>query len=160
MEARKKIRLFFLTRSLGYGGSERQVVSLAKWLDKNRYEVTVCLFYDHGELRQDLLGQKGVAVVTLNKTGRWDVLGFAFRLARLFARQKPEVVYTMLPTPNIIGLACAGIASKAKVVCVGGASLPQGITQRRPVTGHCLFFGSGIIWILRPGDCEFQRRQG
>jgi len=107
-----KIRLFFLARSLDSGGTERQLVALAKSLDKDRFDVTVCLFYDHGELRQDLMGQKGITLVSINKKGRWDMAGFLARLTLLIKKSKPHLVYTMLPylasmvKQNLVPLTC------------------------------------------------------
>lgn len=111
-----KKKIFFLARSLESGGTERQLVTLAKGLDKNRLEVTVCLFYDQGELRKDLAGDKGVRLVSLDKKNRWDVAGFLARLALFLRKEKPHVIYAMLPVPNIISLVCAKAGSGAKIV--------------------------------------------
>ncbi len=118
-----------MARSLESGGTERQLVALAKSLDKDRFDVTVCLFYDQGELRKDLKGQKGIRLVSMDKKGRWDMLPFLVRLTLLLKREKPHAIYSMLPVPNIIGLTCARLGSKAKIVWGIRASrreLPKG----------------------------------
>lgn len=116
MKTQNKIRLFFLARSLDAGGTERQLVALAKSLDKNIFDVTICLFYGQGQLINDLSGHDDVRLVSLDKKSRWDVFGFGARLTQLLVKQRPHVVYTMGPVPNIIGLACARACSRAKVV--------------------------------------------
>jgi len=45
MNASFPIKLAFLVRSLDYGGAQRQLVTLAKALDKDHFDVTVLCFY-------------------------------------------------------------------------------------------------------------------
>ena len=96
------IKLVFLARSLDYGGAQRQLISLAKALDKKRFHVTVLTFY-HGPLAQELNGH-GVQVISLDKKGRWDIFGFLLRLVRLLRLARPDVVHAYLDIPHLLSL--------------------------------------------------------
>jgi glycosyltransferase involved in cell wall biosynthesis len=91
----------FLVRSLNYGGVERQLVVLAKGMDRNRFEPVVLCFYGGGPL-QDELFQAGIRVISLGKHSRWDVLGFLWRLVRQLGQLKPDVLHGYLPVPNFL----------------------------------------------------------
>jgi glycosyltransferase involved in cell wall biosynthesis len=96
------LRVFFLIRSLSTGGAERQLVLLASGLQKRGIEVTVVTFYPGGAMAEDL-AQTGVRVYDLEKRGRWDLIGFVTRLARVIRRARPSILYCFLPTANILG---------------------------------------------------------
>ena len=96
------IKLTFLVRSLDYGGAQRQLISLAKALDKSRFSVCVMPFYS-GPLEQEL-ADTGVQVIPLNKQGRWDILGFLWRLVSQVRRDRPEVLHGYLDIPNLLAL--------------------------------------------------------
>ena len=95
------MRVVFLVRSLNYGGAERQLLLLAKGLDKNRFEPVVLCFYGGGPLQTELL-QAGIRVISLNKRNRWDVAGFLWRLAHKVIELKPDVLHGYLPVPNFL----------------------------------------------------------
>jgi len=93
------VSLVFLIRSLNYGGTERQVVALARRLHGKGESVAVVTFYPGGFFRKDLEAI-GIAVYTLEKRSRWDVFSF-FRLIRLMRRLQPAIVHSYLGVPNI-----------------------------------------------------------
>jgi len=95
-----KIRVLFLTRTLGIGGRERQLVTLAKGLDKTLFDVTVVTFYDGGEFRDILKREPGVQVLSLGKKGRWDLTAFALRLPALMQRIRPHIIHGYGMTAN------------------------------------------------------------
>ena len=95
------MRVVFLVRSLDYGGAERQLLLLAKGMDKSRFEPVVLCFYDGGPLQTELL-QAGIRVISLNKRNRWDVAGFLWRLAHKVIELKPDVLHGYLPVPNFL----------------------------------------------------------
>jgi glycosyltransferase involved in cell wall biosynthesis len=95
------MRITFLIRSLDYGGAQRQLVALAKGLHGNGHNVTVAVFYAGGPLEKDLR-DAGVEMLSLEKHGRWDMLGFARRLIQLIRRQRPDVLHSYLGIPNIL----------------------------------------------------------
>jgi glycosyltransferase involved in cell wall biosynthesis len=99
----KPIRLTFLVRALDYGGAQRQLVLLAKALDKQRFDVTVIAFYSGQPLEQELVAS-GVRFIGLNKRGRWDLLGFLRRLVQQTKAARPDVLMGYLDIPNLLAL--------------------------------------------------------
>jgi glycosyltransferase involved in cell wall biosynthesis len=95
------MKVIFLTRGLNYGGAETQLVALAKGLHQLGHSVQVVVFYSDGPLEKSLL-ESGVSVQSLGKRGRWDVLGFLFRLIQAIRKQKPDVLHGYLVVPNIL----------------------------------------------------------
>ena len=74
----RRTRLVFLAKNLAIGGAERQLVTLAKGLDRSIFEVTVLCLYGGGELTRELTNA-GVSVISLDKSGRWDLARFSRR---------------------------------------------------------------------------------
>ena len=111
----RPVRLLFLTRSLSYGGSERQLIALAKGLRKRGASVAVATFYSGGSLRREL-ESTGVSVESLGKRARWDVLGFFWRLLRLVHRIQPTILHGYLATANILTVLLKLFYPSAKIV--------------------------------------------
>jgi glycosyltransferase involved in cell wall biosynthesis len=108
-------RLLMLVRSLDRGGAERQVVLLASGLPGLGWEPTVAVMYAGGALGGEL-AEAGVPLLDLRKKGRWDVAGFAFRLARAARQLRPDVVYGILPAQNLLALALRAVCPRVRVV--------------------------------------------
>ena len=111
----RPVRLLFLTRSLSYGGSERQLIALAKGLRKRGASVAVATFYSGGSLRREL-ESTGVSVESLGKRARWDVLGFFWRLLQLVRRIQPTILHGYLATANILTVLLKLFYPSAKIV--------------------------------------------
>jgi glycosyltransferase involved in cell wall biosynthesis len=104
----------FLERSLGRGGAQRQLVALALGLARRGHVVTVALFYDEGPLTRDLF-ESGVQVQILGKKGRWDIVSFIRRVLRLLEVNRPDVLCTFLPVPNLIAACCKVVRPALRV---------------------------------------------
>ena len=107
------MKITFLIRALNLGGAQSQMVLLAQELRKRGHEVSVIAFYD-GVHKPALLAS-GVTVHTL-KRGRWDVLGFLWRLVKLVRNQSPDVLYGYLATCNLLTSFLRLFTPKAKSV--------------------------------------------
>jgi len=110
-----KVRLLFVIRSLDHGGAQRQLITLAKGLDKNRFSVSVMTFYDGGALRSEIEGVDGIQVLSLQKRGRWDWLRCLRNFDRAIRELKPQIVHGYLGTANELGLV-ARVRTGARVV--------------------------------------------
>ncbi len=97
------MRIMLLCRSLDIGGTQRQIVELARGLQNRGHRVTVVTFYDGGALRP-LLDSAKVPSISLGKSGRWDLLRFLWRFRRVVRHVRPEVVYSFLAVPNLMAL--------------------------------------------------------
>lgn len=104
-----------LCRSLGIGGTERQVVVLAKGLRQRGHHVGVLVFYGRGELECEL-HEHHVPVFDMQKAGRWDTVPFLLRCARAVREFRPTVLYGFLPTPNLLGLLLKPIVPGVPIV--------------------------------------------
>lgn len=100
------MKICFVIRSLNQGGAERQVSQLAVDLKRRGNSVRVVTFYPGGRFEEDLVNN-GVPVTSMNKRGRWHLIGFAFALSVELRRDRPDVVYSFLTTANILVAALA-----------------------------------------------------
>ncbi len=87
------MNILFLTRSLEYGGAERQLTELACGLRQRGHEVSVAVFYPGGGLERELSARQ-VPVISLGKQGRWDIVRFLLRLNRVVREQRPDVIHS------------------------------------------------------------------
>ena len=153
------IRLFFLIRSLDYGGAQRQLIELVKGLDKQRFEVTVCTFYDGGELAAEVEALPGVRFVSLSKRGRWHVVGFLARLRAAVRVARPHLVHGYMSIANECALLMAHW-SGAK--CVWGMRASnhelRGVAQRAFEAGALLSrFADAIILNSEAGRTHYTK---
>ena len=93
------MKILILISSLHIGGAERHAIVAAKGLQAKGHSVSLVVLYPGGELESQL---DSVPLISLNKRGRWDVVGVMLRLAKLIKQTKTEVIYSFLGTSNII----------------------------------------------------------
>lgn len=60
------------------------------------------MYYSGGELAQHL--DIAIPLLSLDKRGRRDALGFFLRLYRLIRRSEPDVIYSFLASSNVVGV--------------------------------------------------------
>ena len=111
-----KTNIFFLIRSLNIGGTERQLIELVKGLDSNHFDITVGLFYNEGALIEEIKSMPWIHVVSLNKSGRWDIIRFVLRFIKLLKSLQPDILYSFLPDANIAGLIAGRLSGVKRVV--------------------------------------------
>ena len=111
-----KTNIFFLIRSLNIGGTERQLIELVKGLDSNHFDITVGLFYNEGTLIEEIKSMPWIHVVSLNKSGRWDIIRFVLRFIKLLKSLQPDILYSFLPDANIAGLIAGRLSGVKRVV--------------------------------------------
>lgn len=90
-----------LLRSLEFGGAERQACLLAVELRKRGHDVSLCTFYPGGTLGARL-EDCGVRRHNFGKSGRWDLVGFFWRVLSHVRLERPDVLYSFMPTANLI----------------------------------------------------------
>jgi glycosyltransferase involved in cell wall biosynthesis len=109
------MKVLFLTQSSDIGGSERQLVALAKGLQNKGHVIRVGKFYNGGPL-EEVLKDAGLPVINFNKSGRWDLFSFLYSLTRVVRREKPDVLHGYLPVPNILTTLLKPIFPQIKMV--------------------------------------------
>ncbi|MHC0066587.1 glycosyltransferase [Nostoc sp. UIC 10890] len=98
-----KKKIVFLIRDLNYGGAERQLVTLAKALDKQCFDITVLCFYPSSLLSLDKdLKDNGIPVICLDKKGRWHLFGFFWDLLQHLQRIHPDILHGYIGIPNLL----------------------------------------------------------
>ncbi|WP_419786668.1 glycosyltransferase [Pseudodesulfovibrio sp.] len=107
------MKVLFLIASLEIGGAERQLVACANGLAARKHDVQVLTLYPGGPLETKLTD---VSLRTLNKRGRWDLVGCAGRLIRAIRDFNPDAIYSFLGTSNILAGALKGLAFRAPMV--------------------------------------------
>ncbi len=103
------------TRALEIGGTERQLVTLARALDRTRIEPTVLTYYPGGPLASELT-DAGIRHASLAKRGRWDVVGFTARLASWLRYNRPNVLHSFLTTDNLFAALAGRLAHRPQLV--------------------------------------------
>ena len=109
------VKLAFLIRSLDYGGAERQLVTLAKNLDKTCFEIAVFCFYTGGALASELK-ESNVRLVFLGKQGRWDSLGFLWRLRHQLQQFNPDLLHSYLGVANLLAIGLKPFLPKTRII--------------------------------------------
>jgi glycosyltransferase involved in cell wall biosynthesis len=132
------MKILLHIRSLRIGGSERQVVSLAKSIVGLGTEVHVATIAGGGPLERDLNEVPNVTVHTLGGTGRAGRLKYLFRLRSLIKSGRFDAVYGFLPTPNL-ALLVAQTVRHRPLIAWGVRSSGLDLSQ----------YGSRVKWTMR-----------
>jgi glycosyltransferase involved in cell wall biosynthesis len=124
------IRITFLIRSLEVGGAERQLVELVRHLNPHRFQTSVVTFYSGGDLSHELTQLASVRHLSLEKRGRWNVVGFLWRLCQVSLSLRPHIMHGYLGGAN----ECAWLAGRLA--------------------------GAKVVWGLRASNVDFSRYTG
>ncbi len=109
------MHLAFVVRAPTAGGAERQLALLARGLVAAGERVTIVLFRDEGELREEFVAS-GAQLVVLGLRGAWSVPGGLVRLVRALRRLRPDVVHPYLTTSNVLIALLAPLLRPARIV--------------------------------------------
>ena len=109
------MKIIFLTRSLHYGGAERQLVALAKGLHQRGHSVIVAALYPDGPLQAEL-DCAGVLVHIFEKKGRWDMFSFLMNVYRFLRNEAPDILHGYLVVPNLLAILFKPFLLRTKVV--------------------------------------------
>lgn len=109
------MNICFLIRSLDRGGAERQLTQLAIDLKARGHTVRVITYYPGGWF-EGTLTKAGVPVESVDKRGRWHLIGFLNTLQRTLRRHRPDIVYSMLTTSNVVAAALSFRLLGARIV--------------------------------------------
>ncbi len=109
-----RLDVLFVVRTLGVGGSERQLIVLARGLARKGRRVGIAVFYRGGQL-ESTLGD-GVELIDLQKSGRWQLTSLLRRFRDVLRSRQPRVVHGYLPVPNLLTLFARRWAPGARIV--------------------------------------------
>ena len=111
----QQMRVLFIVRALTIGGAERQLVVLARALAARGHTVTIATMYRGGPLEAELAGSD-VVLHDLGKAGRWEAARTLFRLRRLIAAKRPDVVHGYLNVANLLALVARSLRPRPRIV--------------------------------------------
>jgi glycosyltransferase involved in cell wall biosynthesis len=103
LKNKSRNKVVFLIRDLDFGGAQRQLVTLVKDFDKQKFDVTVLYFYSSSPLAKDLK-DSGISAICLEKQGRWDFIRFFSHLIRCLKDIKPDVLHSYMGESNIMAI--------------------------------------------------------
>ncbi|NKB75738.1 MAG: glycosyltransferase [Gammaproteobacteria bacterium] len=97
------MKLALFIPSLEVGGAERQMILLAKSLMENGHDVSLWCLRETGAFVAETKDY-GIPVFNVGKGGRYDLLGAAIRLRRIYQQAAPDVIVSCLPSANLYAL--------------------------------------------------------
>ena len=107
------INILYVIWSLGLGGAEQVVISLARGLDKSKFQPFICCLNGEGRFAEELK-KEGIQVFALNKVKGID-FSVVPKLVRIIRENNINVVHTHLWGANFWGRFAAN-AAKVPVV--------------------------------------------
>ncbi|MGF1589659.1 MAG: glycosyltransferase [Pleurocapsa sp.] len=110
-----KKKLVFFISDLTYGGAQRQLLALAKAIDKEVFEVYVLYYYPDISLEKDLQNAQIISNC-ITKHGRWDLIGFCGRLISYLRQIEPDILHGYLYVPNLFTIVFKPFLPKTKIV--------------------------------------------
>lgn len=126
----RRLTVLLLVNDLRDRGGERQLLDLARGLDKGRHRVLLAMLRADGAWDRGLAGVRDIELRALGSRGCWDPAA-AWHLASLLRTEGVDVLHALSPDAAAIGLA-AGMMARTPVKVLGErAGEPSGLVQRR-----------------------------
>src|SRR5581483_7914396 len=114
MRTTRRLNIAHVTQSLDVGGAENLLVEFARHTDRRRFAPRVVSLTTRGALAGEIEAT-GCPVTALDIGGGFRP-GLFVRLARLFRRERIDVVHTHDDRPHIYGTGAALLAGVPRVV--------------------------------------------
>ncbi|MBH8571658.1 glycosyltransferase [Nostocaceae cyanobacterium CENA369] len=108
-------KIAFIIRDLNFGGAQRQLVTLAKGLDRQGFDVSILYFYPGGPLEKDLK-DTNISVICLEKRGRWHLFSFFWSLIWHLKQIRPHVLHGYLAESNLIAILLKPFLPATKII--------------------------------------------
>ena len=115
MKKNEKIRIMYLISSLGSGGAERQLVELAKNIDKEKYKPFIVIYRNIIHYKY-ILDVEGVSVTCIEMNRNPIFLPiFLWKLVKFIKENKIDIIHSYMPGSNLWGR-LAGKLAGCKIV--------------------------------------------
>lgn len=111
-----QIKVVFFIDSFRIGGMHKQVLYLAKHLDRSKFHITVCVQSDLGGLASDFLNC-GVNIVSLKWSKRLQLSVFKHLIAFL-KKERPDILFITAPQ-NLIYYQIARLFYRSRTIQIG-----------------------------------------
>ena len=120
-----------MCNNLSFAGSQRQIVTLAKHLNKVKFNVFVCTLTKDIQLKSEL-DENNIILKVIKKKFKYD-FSIIFRIIRLLKLYNIHVIYSFLFISNIIGRIAGRLAQTPVII-----SSERSSNYKRK--GHEIFF--------------------
>jgi glycosyltransferase involved in cell wall biosynthesis len=98
---KSKKKVLFLAGSLGGGGAEKLLIQCLNNLNRDKFELSICLFKNSGVFKDCL--PPDIAVYDLKKQSAFDTVRLIKKLAgSIYPKVKPDIVLSFLEYPSIL----------------------------------------------------------
>ncbi len=105
----RKIGIMYVMPSLVVGGAEKLLLTTVKYLNRDRYEISVCCIVSEGIIA-DEIKKLGIKFYCLKESPRFYNPKKIYSLYKLFRKEKPAIVHTQILGANIYGRIAAILA--------------------------------------------------
>lgn len=105
----RRLTVMLLVNDLRIGGAERQLIELARGLDKDRFRVIITTLYSGQPLDAEARTIPGVELISLERRGKFDAMALS-RLIMLLKREKVDLIQPFLTPATAFGMTAAMIA--------------------------------------------------
>ncbi len=100
--------------NMSYAGAQTQMLELARNLDKNNFNVRICVF-DEKVYVKDEFKQDGIIFDFVTRHSKYDIT-WVFRLITYLKLKKIDILYTYLPFANFMGLLTGKVAGVSAII--------------------------------------------
>jgi glycosyltransferase involved in cell wall biosynthesis len=111
----KRKKILYMIGQLKIGGAERQLLELAKRIDRDRFEPLICCTAMGGELVKDA-EDAGIPVFVLVRHGKFD-LRRVLQLARMLRKEKIDITHSFTHDANMYNVLASALAPGKIVIC-------------------------------------------
>jgi glycosyltransferase involved in cell wall biosynthesis len=134
----RRVRVLAVMASLMGGGAERQMVLILQNLDRSRFQPTLCLLEQRGELLEQVPAD--IPVIGLGKQSPLDVPKLVIRLAGILRRSSHDVVIAKVDYTNMLVSLAARLANVPVPLVLGEESVPSAAAREMsvPAVRHAL----------------------
>ena len=143
---KKSMRILMVLESLGSGGAERQMTTLAVGLAKKRHEVYLYHYYPAFDHFRRELQVGGVTVLDGGKKHRFS-LGPTLDLIKLKKSLGANVVLSFLDTPNIYSIFASFFQPSIPIIVSERLGFQDGDVSVMTWLKHVLYAFSGAITV-------------
>ena len=109
-----KIKVLMLINNLGTAGAENLLLSIARNIDRDRFEMSVCYIEDDDSLAKDF-ERLGVEVIGLRTKRKPDIKALS-GLYRVFRERDIDILHTHLPYAGSLGRVVGRLAGVPKII--------------------------------------------
>ena len=143
---KEKIKILYAIPRLAKGGTEKHLLQLAEYIDKEKFDVTICCLFEPGDIVKDI-NSSNFNLICLNRKNIYD-LRILFDLYRLIRKERYDIVHSYLFAFHYLAL----IPSKI-------AGIPVTLSSRRELATwkklhHILLENIGNLFVDKVVACS------